>query len=57
MCNSKRFKLLKEQETRGLLSNMTGIKLPVLSDIPIANDLGLKIQNDWKSKQAFINSG
>ena len=57
MCNSKQFKLLKEQETRGLLSNMTGVKLPVLSDIPIAKDLGLKIQNDWKSKQAFINSG
>ena len=43
VCNSKQFKLLKEQETRGLLSNSTGVKLPVLSDIPIPNDLGLKI--------------
>ena len=57
MCNSKQFKLLKEQETRGLLSNMTGVKLPVLSDIPIANDLGLKIQNDWKSKKLLLTVG
>ena len=30
-------KFIKEQETRGLL--LTGIKVPILSDLPIANIL------------------
>ena len=31
-CNSKRLKFIKEQEARGLLSNFTGLKIPILSD-------------------------
>ena len=31
-------KFLKKQESRGLLSNLTGIKAPVLSDLPIINN-------------------
>ena len=33
--NNKKSKFLKEQEARGLLSNLLGVKLPILSDIPI----------------------
>ena len=39
LCNSKISKFLKEQEARGLLSNLLGVKLPILSDIPIVNTL------------------
>ena len=34
VCNSKKSKFLKEQEARGLLSNLLGVKVPILSDIP-----------------------
>ena len=37
--NSKKSKFLKEQEARGVLSNLVGVKVPILSDIPIANTL------------------
>ena len=37
--NSKKSKFLKEQEARGILSNLLGIKVPILSDIPIVNTL------------------
>ena len=36
-CDSKKFKLIREQEARGLLSKLTEIKIPILSDSPIAN--------------------
>ena len=39
VCNSKKLKFLKEQEARGLLSNLLGIKVPILSDIPVVNTL------------------
>ena len=39
VCNSKKLKFLKEQEARGLLSNLRGIKVPILSDIPVVNTL------------------
>ena len=39
VCNSKQSKFLKEPEARGLLSNLTGIKVPILSDLPITNVL------------------
>ena len=39
VCNSKKSKFLKEQEPRGLLSNLTGIKIPILSHLPIINTL------------------
>ena len=34
MCNSKKSKFLKEQKARGVLSNLLGVKVPILSDIP-----------------------
>ena len=37
VCNSKKLKFLKEQEARGLLSNLTRVKIPVLSDMPLLN--------------------
>ena len=37
--NSEKSKFLKEQEAKGLLSNLTGIKVPILSDLPISNTL------------------
>ena len=39
VCNSKKWKFLKEQEARGLLSNLRDIKVPILSDIPVVNTL------------------
>ena len=38
-CNSKKSKFLNEQETRGFLSNLLGVKVPVLSNILIVNTL------------------
>ena len=37
VCNSKKSTCLKEQEVRELLSNLTGVKIPVLSDSPFIN--------------------
>ena len=37
MCDSKKSKFIKEQEAIRLLSNLTGVKIPILSDLPIAN--------------------
>ena len=37
MCDSKKLKFIKEQETRVLLSKLTGIIVPILNDLPIAN--------------------
>ena len=37
VCNSKKSKFLKEQEPRRLISNLTGIKVTIFSDLPIAN--------------------
>ena len=39
VCNSKKLKFLKEQEAKGLLSNLVGIKIPILSDLPILNSI------------------
>ena len=39
VCESKNLKFIKEQEARGLLSNLTGVKMLILSDLPIANTL------------------
>ena len=38
-CNSKKSKFLKEQEVRGLLGDLTGLKVPVQSHLLIANIL------------------
>ena len=34
-CNSKKSKFIKEQEAKELLSKLTGIKVPLLSDLNI----------------------
>ena len=39
MCNIKKFKFPKEKEARGLLSNLVGVKVPNLSDVPIVNTI------------------
>ena len=39
VCNSKKSKFLKEQEARGLLSNLLNVKVLILGDIPIVNTL------------------
>ena len=37
--NSKNSKFLEEQEARVLLSNFTGIKISILSDLPIFKEV------------------
>ena len=37
--DSKEWKFIKRQEARGLLSNLARLKVPILSDLPIANIL------------------
>ena len=39
VCNSKKSKLLKEQKSAGLLSNLAWAKIPFSSDIPMVNSL------------------
>ena len=39
VCNSTKLKFLKDQESRGALSNLLGVKLPILSDFLIVNTL------------------
>ena len=39
LCNSKKMKFIKEQQAKGLLSNLTGIRVPILSDLLIVNTL------------------
>ena len=39
ICGSKKSRFIKEQEAGTLLSNLTGMKLPILSDLPISNIL------------------
>ena len=39
MCDSKKWKFIEEQEARRLLSKLTGIKVPILTELPIANIL------------------
>ena len=36
---AKKLKFIKEQKARGLLSKLTGMKVPIPSDLPIANIL------------------
>ena len=39
VCNSKKSKFLKEQEARELLSNLLGVKVLILRDIPAVNTI------------------
>ena len=38
MCDSKKSKFIKEWEAKGLLSKLTVIKVPILSDLPIGKN-------------------
>ena len=42
MCYSKKLKFLKEQKARVLISKMTGIKVPILSNLSIGSILVAK---------------
>ena len=37
--NSKKPNFIKEQKTRGLLTNLTGIKISILGDLSLTNTL------------------
>ena len=39
VCDSKASNFIKEQEGTGLLSKLTGIKAPILRDLPMTNIL------------------
>ena len=39
MCNIKILKFIEEQEAKGLLSKLAGIRVLILSDLPKANIL------------------
>ena len=39
VCNSKKSKLIKEQEAKGLLGNLLVEKIPILGHIPLINTL------------------
>ena len=39
VCDSKKSKFIKKQEARGIISKLTGIKVLILNDLPIANIL------------------
>ena len=36
-CKSKKSKFIKEQQARGILSNLEGIEIMILSDLPLIN--------------------
>ena len=38
-CDNEKLKFIKDQEARRLISKLTGIKVPILSDLQIANIL------------------
>ena len=39
VCDSKKSNFIKEQEFRRLFSKLTGIKMLIISDLPIINTL------------------
>ena len=39
VCNSKKSRFLKKQEAEVVLSNLSGVKVPILKDIHILNTL------------------
>ena len=39
VCNCKKLKFIKKHRARGLLINFMGIKVPILTDLPILNAL------------------
>ena len=51
-CGIKKSRFVKEQEVKGLLSNL-GIKTP-LSKIPLLNVLFWVYKNEWNCEQIFI---
>ena len=43
VCDTKILKFIKDQEARGLLCKLTGVKVPILSALTIINTLYVKI--------------
>ena len=39
VCNSKRSKFLREQKAKGLVRNLTGIKIPFLNNLPVLKEI------------------
>ena len=39
MCNNRKPEFLKEQEARGVLTDLLRVKVRILSDIPLLNTL------------------
>ena len=39
VCDSKNSKFIKDQEAKGLLSNLMGMKIPFLSDLQISKEI------------------
>ena len=46
VCDSKKSKFIKKQEARGIISKLTGIKVLILNDLPIANILFYKYKTN-----------
>ena len=38
-CNSKNLKFIKQQQAKGLISNLIREKIPIISDLPLINTL------------------
>ena len=55
VCDSIKSSFIKEQEAIGLLSKLTGIKVPIVSDLHIVNIFLKKQKNECNSKQVFIS--
>ena len=54
ICDSKKLRFIKNQEAKGLLSNL-GFRTP-LSKVPILSDIVLSCtKNERNSKQGFIS--
>ena len=60
ICGSKKSRFIKNQEAKGLLSNL-GLKTP-LSNLPVLGDILFwsatslsRIKNEWNNKQVFIS--
>ena len=39
VCNSKKSKFIKVEQAKGLIRNLIGEKVPIISDLPLINNL------------------
>ena len=46
VCSSKKSKLIKLHQSKCLLSNFTGVKIPILNDLPLINTLFSKYKTN-----------